>query len=1725
MEAVPRLHMLWFALKTSPEGTSFANLKRFIAGNYKENAENFSKDVHALEVLRNTAMRPAKDVQGCATLKRYYCQLSSILNRFPQITEVPVFTFTWKDLYQSHVNEVTDLRYEMAAVLFNIAASHTQVGASVSRGDVDGMKLACTHFQCAAWSFGELKEKYAGVNSNGDFMTPELLVFMQQVSFAQAQECILEKSLIDNRKPNIVAKVTAQIVTYYGAALAALFTGGDDGPIAQVIDSSEYKLWKKYVKFKIAYLNCILFLYQGQHAEEQQKMGERLTLYQAAWEKLEEARKESKGLPDQKEIIESLTFTADVVEGKRKNAKNENEFIYHEAVPELSDITAVQGANLVNGIGFSVIDPDVAGEDIFARLVPLKAHEASSMYSEEKAKMLREIGAKIETADVELASYMSSLTLDNLNVSEEKANKIPQGIVDRCASLNANKAAIPDLIASMSHLAEICAEVETNLNEMKAILSEEELNEKQFAQTSGVQRPNGHLAELTREFQKYSEAHQKAGESNDTLRKAMELHVNNLKILSKPLQEIQSSVPKLTGEFNSAEVFKDLKLILNKVNEMKAQRAQFHADLRIAVNNDDITTKVIAHGINEGLQALYATELKKHDKQVELIETNLNAQTNILAALTEAYAKAAPLLKTLSDVKHKKDNFFSSLAASFDVYEDLLGKSAKGLEFYKKLSANVQKLLARVRAAKDVQDEDRQQRMKSNAAAAAAASAAAAAAASSAVSNFNVPLTTNSVKTGATPKLKDYLKGKASSDSSSPYIPSIRPNPLGSENPTAATCGTASSVAAASTANNQNYPSQVVGPNEPPPPYSVNQYYEPTGYSNALYHNTPAPPYEPQAYYQQQSYGSDNYQQQAQAPSSANLYQQYPSQNLPQTANYNQQQPTPQVASQTSSFSQYPLQNQPTPAVGASQQDSYSSYLTQTGPTERPPAYQAYQQQPLAPTTTASQSYPAYQPQQSASPAPTVSQSSYQPLPNNPLLYSPYSQPAASIQQTQSANPYESQSQNADANASDSQFYQYTNLTQTFQDLSLQQQQQPQYPSQPVPAAQGTTQPAYNAMAVSQAGNKSYSYSNHPGYGYNASSGTYEYGSGYQIVPTTTFYGQYTNAVGQVGSANSFTTDSSTTSKISARDQDLPVVSHTKPNDPPQTNPPEQPSSSSDPNKNVSSYYTLPYGYQSNNQTSENPFGYQPVDSLKHSTPMYTPAQATIYMQSGQTNATQTTTSDNYGPGATPPPTASVTPTPSAASVTPQPGPAAAPPAEPTKKPTSNIDLLTDIDFSSPVLPPPSLQPLIASTIPPTKPENSPTEPLTPTKQKDPLSIPQSTIIPSSSPPVGMLDSPIERKMSCDNLSICSDVSSLDHNVDWDNCSIRSDGSGVKSSPPQDPFVDPKTLKYFHKEVERFEKTIETLNVQMLNGSTPLKSKWKEIQELLKKDSPKKTTAIAKLFPEKNRSNDCIPYDHARVVLEKCTDDYINAAYVKDLGPGCPNFIIAQTPQQNTQNDFWSMIWSQKARTLVCLHTPNEILDPFWPQILQSEMHFDDFSLKLVKINNLSHTNEFALKLSMNGADAIIDLSLLQIKAWTKSSPPQLLGIAHNVLMANKQRCDEFKTNAPVIMNCLTGSERSEQIAVAMCAIQATQTKRPLLINVVDVWYRICNQRQNALKDTESLELSMQIILSHAHDVLNKRGIMTSYQMKTAQTATVKDKEEVKDPLNELDPLWKLKQK
>jgi len=105
---------------------------------------------------------------------------------------------------------------------------------------------------------------------------------------------------------------------------------------------------------------------------------------------------------------------------------------------------------LVKPLPVNPTDPAVTGPDIFAKLVPMAAHEASSLYSEEKAKLLREVMAKIEDKNEVLDQFMDSMQLDPETVDNLDAySHIPPQLMEKCAALSVRPDTVRNLVQSM----------------------------------------------------------------------------------------------------------------------------------------------------------------------------------------------------------------------------------------------------------------------------------------------------------------------------------------------------------------------------------------------------------------------------------------------------------------------------------------------------------------------------------------------------------------------------------------------------------------------------------------------------------------------------------------------------------------------------------------------------------------------------------------------------------------------------------------------------------------------------------------------------------------------------------------------------------------------------------------------------------------------------------------------------------------------------------------------------------------------------------------------------------------------------------------------------------------------------------------------------------------------------------------------------------------------------
>lgn len=100
---------------------------------------------------------------------------------------------------------------------------------------------------------------------------------------------------------------------------------------------------------------------------------------------------------------------------ERKNeGQRENDLIYNAVIPSPEALPPIEKAVVALPISIQEVygTPDaqkVIGPDLFSRLVPLSVHESASVYSEEKAKVVRKEVEKAEGAEGEVRSALDAL--------------------------------------------------------------------------------------------------------------------------------------------------------------------------------------------------------------------------------------------------------------------------------------------------------------------------------------------------------------------------------------------------------------------------------------------------------------------------------------------------------------------------------------------------------------------------------------------------------------------------------------------------------------------------------------------------------------------------------------------------------------------------------------------------------------------------------------------------------------------------------------------------------------------------------------------------------------------------------------------------------------------------------------------------------------------------------------------------------------------------------------------------------------------------------------------------------------------------------------------------------------------------------------------------------------------------------------------------------------------
>ncbi|CAN8217742.1 unnamed protein product [Coccothraustes coccothraustes] len=181
----------------------------------------------------------------------------------------------------------------------------------------------------------------------------------------------------------------------------------------------------------------------------------------------------------------------------------------------------------------------------------------------------------------------------------------------------------------------------------------------------------------------------------------------------------------------------------------------------------------------------------------------------------------------------------------------------------------------------------------------------------------------------------------------------------------------------------------------------------------------------------------------------------------------------------------------------------------------------------------------------------------------------------------------------------------------------------------------------------------------------------------------------------------------------------------------------------------------------------------------------------------------------------------------------------------------------------------------------------------------------------------------------------------------------------------------------------------------------------------------------------KNRYIDILPYDHNRVELSEMPgdpgSDYINASYIDGFKEP-RKYIAAQGPKDETTDDFWRMIWEQKATIIVmvtrCEEGKRNKCAQYWPSMENGTATYGDIAVKIYESKTCPDYVIQKLHIT-NGRERTAgrDVTHIQFTSWPDHGVPE----DPHLLLKLRRRVNALSNffSGPIVVHCSAGVGRT----------------------------------------------------------------------------------------------------
>uniref|UniRef100_A0A8C5LDY6 Receptor-type tyrosine-protein phosphatase C n=1 Tax=Jaculus jaculus TaxID=51337 RepID=A0A8C5LDY6_JACJA len=265
----------------------------------------------------------------------------------------------------------------------------------------------------------------------------------------------------------------------------------------------------------------------------------------------------------------------------------------------------------------------------------------------------------------------------------------------------------------------------------------------------------------------------------------------------------------------------------------------------------------------------------------------------------------------------------------------------------------------------------------------------------------------------------------------------------------------------------------------------------------------------------------------------------------------------------------------------------------------------------------------------------------------------------------------------------------------------------------------------------------------------------------------------------------------------------------------------------------------------------------------------------------------------------------------------------------------------------------------------------------------------------------------------------------------------------------------------------------------------------------------------------KNRYVDILPYDYNRVELSEVNGDagstYINASYIDGFKEP-RKYIAAQGPRDETIDDFWRMIWEQKATVIVmvtrCEEGNRNKCAEYWPSMEEGTRTFRDV---IVEIKEHKRCPDYIIqKLTITNKKEKAtrrEVTHIQFTSWPDHGVPE----DPHLLLKLRRRVNAFSNffSGPIVVHCSAGVGRTGTYIGIDAMLEGLEAE-----GKVDVYgYVVKLRRQRCLM----VQVEAQYIL--IHQALVEYNQFGETEVNLSELHSCLQNMKKRDPLSDPTPL------